>query len=366
MLENTLYKLRNMPDFTVAYFGGSITEGAGASSYENCWAAKTTAWLREQFPKCRIRHIQAAIGGTDSTLGAFRCERDVCAHKPDLVFFEFSVNDSALDFETALKNAEACFLKLWKSDPTTDIVTVYTITKTLSDRMAQGAIWSAKVAHGAVSEYYAVPQIDIGEVLRCRVLTEGSADESDGNWLKYTTDTCHPNDVGYELYAEAVQEHLSRWLSGVDTPAVLTPVALPKPIVSEESSHLRAHMVDCREAVTDDAWTLKEESLCRRYPRYIECTEPGGSLTFHFHGSRIDLYWMMASDSGDALCSIDGNEEVLISSWDSYCTRFNRANAACVAKGLDEKEHTLRLRLANSHASGSTGTALRIGAFLVL
>ena len=109
-----------------------------------------------------------------------------------------------------------------------------------------------------------------------------------------------------------------------------------------------------------------EQSLCRRYPHYIECTEPGGSLKFRFTGRRIDLYWMMASDSGDAVCRVDDGPEVSISSWDSYCKRFDRANAACAAKDLPEGEHTLTLRLADSHAPESAGTALRIGAFLVL
>ena len=94
MLENTLYKLNHHKNFTVAYFGGSITEGAGSSSYEKCWAGLTTAWLRERFPDCEIRGIQAAIGGTGSTLGLFRCDENVTAYKPDLVFYEFACNDS--------------------------------------------------------------------------------------------------------------------------------------------------------------------------------------------------------------------------------------------------------------------------------
>ena len=62
MLENTAYRLRNGTGMTVAYFGGSITEGAGSSSYDKCWAGRTTAWLRERWPECEINHVQAAIG----------------------------------------------------------------------------------------------------------------------------------------------------------------------------------------------------------------------------------------------------------------------------------------------------------------
>ena len=31
MLDNTLYKLKNNKELTIGFFGGSITEGAGAS-----------------------------------------------------------------------------------------------------------------------------------------------------------------------------------------------------------------------------------------------------------------------------------------------------------------------------------------------
>ncbi|MBQ6646760.1 MAG: hypothetical protein IJM56_08790 [Clostridia bacterium] len=366
MLENTLYRLKRAGSLTVAYFGGSISEGAGASAYENCWAAKTTRWLKERYPNCRIREVQASIGGTDSTLGVYRCDRDVCGENPDLVLFEFAVNDSGLDYTTALRNAEGCFRKIWQKNPVADIVTVYTTTKALSDRMAAGGVWHAKLAHAAVSEHYGAPQIDLGEALRCRVLTEAAPRDEAGGWLKYTTDSVHPNDAGHALCADVLRAHLEEMLLASGELSKPRAHVLPKPLTEEEQSHLRARVVDCTEAETDQSWFLKEQSLCRRYPHYLECTAPGGELSFRFKGRRIDLYWMMARDCGDALFSVDGGEEKRLSSWDSYCKRFNRANAACVAKGLPEGEHTLKLRLSGERAPESEGTALRIGAFLVL
>ncbi|MBO4885067.1 MAG: SGNH/GDSL hydrolase family protein [Clostridia bacterium] len=366
MLENTRFRLDNGLGLTVAYFGGSVSEGAGASAYEKCWAAKTTAWLRERYPRCPIRHVQAAIGGTDSTLGVYRCERDVCAQKPDLVFFEFAVNDSGLDFRTAVKNAEGCFRKLRMACPAVEIVTVYTLTKHMADLMARGDVWPAKIAHGAVSEYYGVPGLEIGEALMRRVLAEGSPNADEDDWKRYTTDTVHPNDAGYEICAAVVRERLAEWLRTAGRIHELRAYDLPSPLVPEAESHMRARIVDCSEAQADGRWTLREESLCGRYPRFLECKEPGGELSFRFEGRRLDLYWMMARDSGDALCSLDGGPEVSVRSWDVYCKSFNRANAANVARDLPEGSHVLKLRLAGTHAGESEGTALRIGAFLVL
>ena len=366
MLENTAFRLNRGLGLTVAYFGGSITEGAGASSYASCYAALTTAWLRERWPNCPIRHVQAAIGGTDSTLGVYRCDREVCSVRPDLVFFEFAVNDSGMDFLTAVKNAEGCFRKIRTACPTAEIVTVYTVTKSLADRMAQGGTQPAKTAHGAVSQIYGVPQIDIGEALRHRVLAEGSPRADEDDWKRYTTDTVHPNDAGYAIYAEVIRSKLGAWLDRAEQRDELREYPLPEPLIPDGESHMRARMIDCREASLGNKWTVREESLCGRYPRYIECTEPGGELTFTFRGRRADLYWMMAKDSGDVLCSVDGGPAFPVRSWDHYCKSFNRANAACVARDLPEGDHTLRLWVSANRAEESEGTAIRIGAFLVL
>ena len=94
MLRNSAYKLKNNKKLTVGYFGGSITEGAGASDPSNCWRSLTTQWLRDTYPDCEINEIMAAIGGTGSDLGAYRCEKDLLSGSPDLVFIEFSCNDA--------------------------------------------------------------------------------------------------------------------------------------------------------------------------------------------------------------------------------------------------------------------------------
>ena len=366
MLENTAFRLKHGLGLTVAYFGGSITEGAGASSYGRCYAALTTAWLKEKYPGCEIRHVQAAVGGTDSTFGVFRCDRDVCSQKPDLIFYEFAVNDSGMDFLTAVKNAEACIRKVRSVVPSAEFVTVYTITRSLADRMAAGGIQPAKTAHGAVSEVYGVPEIDVGEALRHRVLAEGSALADESDWKRYTTDTVHPNDAGYEIYAETIRRKLGGWLENAEDTGSLCEYPMPEPLIPDGESHMRARMIDCREAETDGNWTVRETPLCGRYPRYIECLSPGGELTFSFRGRRIDLCWMMAKDSGDAMCSVDGGDFFTVRSWDHYCKSFNRANAACVARDLPEGDHVLRLRVSAARAEESEGTAVRIGAFLVL
>jgi len=360
MFENTKYKLTHNPAFTVAYFGGSITEGAGSSDYDHCWAGLTTQWLQKKFPACKINPIQAAIGGTGSLLGAYRCEEDVIKYRPDLVFFEYAVNDSREGYDDLINNCDTILRKLWNADPTTDVVMIYTVTKEISDKLTAGEIYVSRSAFTACSYYYGgIPQIDIGEALREKVMLSG------GDWLAYTRDTVHPLDNGYRVYMDVIESKLGELLDKASDASLPAVRSLPSPMV-REGSRIGAHMEPARETTQMRGFVRVEKSLCGRYPDYIEATKPGAELTYTFTGSRIDLYWMMAKDSGDLVYSIDGGEEKTLSAWDHYCLSFDRANSAALASGLPYGEHTLRLRVSDSHREESTGFAIRIGAYLVL
>ncbi len=359
MPENTLYKLKAGKPVTIAYFGGSITEGAGASSYDNCWAAKTTAWLRTQYPASEITHIQAAIGGTGSTLGMYRCDNDVCVHKPDLVFFEFAVNDSFGNYYELLNNADAILRKLYLCNPFCDVVMVYTMTRSIANASHNGNVQSARTAFSTAAYHYHLLQIDVGEALLAHIHT-------DDDWVTYTTDTVHPTDAGYAIYTETIRRHLTDAFEACgDTPQYKAN-ALPAPLFPIETSHIGAHMVDAPAADADENWSMVEESMCGRYPHYIESTTPGASLTFTFTGSCIALYLMMAKDGGDFRYSIDGGEEKTASTWDTHCLAFNRAGDICLAKGLQIGTHTVRITVSDEKNAQSEGHAIRIGAFLVI
>ncbi|MBO5716352.1 MAG: SGNH/GDSL hydrolase family protein, partial [Clostridia bacterium] len=85
---------------TVAFIGGSLTEGEvdyEGTTLENenlKWANVVIKFLSGLFPLRPIKAVNAGLGGTGSDYGAMRFDRDVLSHKPDLVFIEFSCNDT--------------------------------------------------------------------------------------------------------------------------------------------------------------------------------------------------------------------------------------------------------------------------------
>ncbi|MBE6715162.1 MAG: SGNH/GDSL hydrolase family protein [Ruminococcaceae bacterium] len=357
MLNNTVYKLTKEKDLTVGYFGGSITEGAGASDPSKCWRSLTTEWLREKYPHSTINEINAAIGGTGSDLGVFRCERDLLSGKPDLVFFEFSCNDFEDSFLPLVNNCESIFRKIWLANPFCDIVVVYTMIQSMDDFMGDANVVESRTAHGAVAFYYGdVLQIDMGEVLRRETAKAG------GDWNTYTVDTVHPNDEGYGIYASVVQEKLEKILSEPCNEPVAR--VLPSPLFGD-SSYVGAHLEDSRNAEYTGDWTFVESSLCGRYPHFYQSETPGAQLTFKFFGIKLGIYWMMAKDSGNIEYSVDGGEWKSASSWDFYCKNFDRAHRMMLTDDMKRGEHILRLRVSSIKDQESEGYAIRIGAFLV-
>ncbi|MEO5802103.1 MAG: SGNH/GDSL hydrolase family protein [Verrucomicrobiota bacterium] len=79
---------------SVVFFGGSLTWGDGASDPERTsFRALLENYLQQKYPSAKFIFHDAAIGGTGSTLGMFRVDRDVLARKPDLVFMDFTIED---------------------------------------------------------------------------------------------------------------------------------------------------------------------------------------------------------------------------------------------------------------------------------
>lgn len=99
-LKKAIDKARRGEDVTIAFIGGSITQGAGAIPINTeCYAYKTFKGFCEMTGRGmdeNIHYVKAGVGGTPSELGMIRYERDVLREGsavPDVVVVEFAVND---------------------------------------------------------------------------------------------------------------------------------------------------------------------------------------------------------------------------------------------------------------------------------
>ncbi len=103
-LKKVIERAQNGEGITLAVIGGSITEGAGASDYQACWASRFWVRFRTAYGAdngSSVFFVNAGVGGTPSTFGYMRYQREVVDRVPakdadglpDVVVIEFSVND---------------------------------------------------------------------------------------------------------------------------------------------------------------------------------------------------------------------------------------------------------------------------------
>lgn len=190
-------KAKNGEEITVAYIGGSITEGYTVKP-EECWAYLTYKQLCEKYPAAKINYVNAGLSGTPSTLGLIRSDRDVIAPfgAPDIVFIEFAVND---DGNIVTKEAyESLVRKMLTLENEPAVALIFMRTK-------DG--YSCQNWQSEIGKNYNLPMISVNDAL--------SLAFADGymTWEDYSNDEAHPNPEGCRLIAEMI-EHMMSGLAG--------------------------------------------------------------------------------------------------------------------------------------------------------
>jgi len=372
-LGRVFRKLAAGGDVGIAYFGGSITAAPG-------WRVKTFRWFQNTFPRASVREINAAIGGTGSDLGAFRCAQEVIAHRPDLVFVEFNINDGSPTDEFRKATMEGIVRQIWSSPAKPEIVFVYTTSRDLNRKRG---------SHPAVAAHYAIPDIDLQPVLvaalaRPDLPCPGAAQRADPklDWdapgQVFMRDSVHPTDLGHTLYAERIVAYLK---TQIDAPATGVPV-LPAPLVSAEFE--TARLVPPGAARLKGDWeVLPAEKQARGAPgRYrhgtINARRAGATLEFEFEGTALGLYLNVQKDGGRYEWRIDdGIDRPGPAGFGGQIGRkhgvgdtapgryYPRTSYAMLSCGLPPGRHALTIRVLEERDATSEGHRLLIGYFLV-
>ena len=63
---SVMQRALNGEKLTLAFLGGSITQGCLATTPEGCYAGLTYKWWKDNFPKADFTYVNAGIGGTTS------------------------------------------------------------------------------------------------------------------------------------------------------------------------------------------------------------------------------------------------------------------------------------------------------------
>ena len=352
-LSNTYKKLTVDKKLTVAYFGGSVTVGYSSSDRAKySWRARTTSWLADNFPEAKITEINSAIGASGSHLGAFRAQRDIIAYEPDLVFIEFSVNDTynGETGDTASENYEAIVRSIRKAYPDCDIVNVYI---TDSSKASAGGDFSIKdLAHDKVAKAYRIPAVDVGKALIEKYSLKGS---SSPDWKKYFSDSVHMTDEGFYEYSLVLSEFLANELLFADSHESAAHV-LPEKVTAgcERELQFILPTKEMLENATGFSFNEKgflSETPNASYNEYLETNDTNNSITLTFTGSELSLF-TGSFTSGTVEYEVDGKR------WKVERNSMN--NPFPIVKNLKYGEHTITMKF-----KFKDSTVARIGAFLV-
>jgi alpha-L-fucosidase/acetyl esterase/lipase len=356
-LPNLFAKISAGQDVTIAYFGGSITAQPG-------YRSQTFQWFLETWPSVEFTHVDAAIGGTGSELGAFRLQKDVLVHKPDLIFIEFAVNDYKAAQNSAdgvIASVEGIVRQVIRDNPETDMCFVYTITEQVLNDMKEGGGFTSMLAHEKVADHYGIPSINMGlpvaimEAAGELVMkgAEGKPQAVSGESLNALTelpvndkgqvvfakDGVHPYpNSGHKIYTQAVTDALPM-LKG-------KPIArkLMKPLRSDNLEN--AKMISLKDVKLSGDWQeydwnspLLSAGIRKRMPEIMFTDSPGDSISFRFRGRVAGFYDIMGPSAGVVEANIDGSI-THISRFDKYCTYY-RINSRTI--DLEEGVHDVCL-----------------------
>jgi lysophospholipase L1-like esterase len=185
----------------VVYLGGSLTWGAQSTAPNRAsWRALMGRYLDARYPDARLRHHDAAIGGTGSMLGMFRLERDVLRHDPDLVFVEYTVNDGVTgDDPTRAASYETIIRQLVSRG--IPVVQVLLGVQRVFDPSFPLDKAARRLQHLRIADAYGTAAADTLPPIRDHV-HKGEADLD----AIYCFDPTHPDDPGYRLFFDVVRD----------------------------------------------------------------------------------------------------------------------------------------------------------------
>lgn len=198
-LQKAIEKAKRGEDVTIAYIGGSITQGAGAKPiHTESYAYQSYRKFKEMFGQNggdHIHLIKAGVGGTPSQLGIIRYERDVLRDgnvKPDIVVIEFAVNDAG--DETKGVCYESLALKALSADNAPAVILLFSVF--VND-------WNLQDRLSPVGFHYDLSMVSVKDA----VVDQFRLTKEEGNIIskrQFFYDIFHPTNDGHRVMADCI------------------------------------------------------------------------------------------------------------------------------------------------------------------
>ena len=198
-LKNVIERAQRGEQITVGTVGGSITEGALASNYEECWAVRFAARFGETYGTdggANVALVNSGVGGTPSPFGYMRYGRDILARipeadpdgLPDLVMIEYAVNDWAEP--TGCRCYESMVKEILEQPNAPAVILLFS---------ARNDGWNVQNELQKIGERYDLMMVSV----RDGIYPHLDKDFPKNNFYK---DEYHPNSTGHGMMADALMQ----------------------------------------------------------------------------------------------------------------------------------------------------------------
>ncbi len=208
-LKKAITKAQNGEEVTIAFIGGSITQGAGGKPIESkCYAYLMKDAFAKTYAKdpSKVRLVKAGVGGTSSEFGLVRYDLHVLRDntvEPDIVVIEYAVNDEGdetkgLCYESLVNHAYHGV-----SEPAVILLfSVFMDDYNLEQRLVP------------IGEHYDLPMVSVKRAVspqfgqpEGRVLTK----------RQYFYDCYHPTNDGHRIMAECIMRLIAEVANAPET-----------------------------------------------------------------------------------------------------------------------------------------------------
>jgi len=343
----------------VAFIGGSITASPG-------WRDLTYDLLRKRFPDTAFDFINAGVGGTNSTYGAFRLQEDVFKNGPvDLLFLEFAVNDAGepVADNRRLRAMEGIVRQARARCPEIDILMLYFADTDKVESYGKGETPQVIEDHERIAACYHIPVLCLAEEVTRRI----GAGEFD--WPQFSADTCHPLRMGHAIYAECIDAMLTAaWAQQPPADARPSARALPPPL--DPLNYERGRFIPFGQAQAGAGWSRIPQWDTEKKCNYggavavLAAETPGAAFELAFDGTLIGISAIAGMDAGILEIAVYDGPPRKLDLFDGYCAQFHRPVCRVLAEDLPQGPHRLRVTMSPERNPGSTGHAARILSFV--
>ena len=325
-MSDVFQKAQNGEDITVAYIGGSITEGYNAGTTE-FYAKTCTDLLQGYFPDITVTGVNAGISGTPSLLGNLRLERDVLSADPDIVFVEFAVNDGQeADYKNAYESLVRTLLTQEKDIAVVLLFTVLDSGHTCQEHMSK------------IGANYDLPMISVHD----SVYEEIEAGRM--TWQDYSNDQSHPNAYGHKCITDFVDNYYQKVLPVVAENVGEVSKELPDPVFS--AKYMNMHYMD---SATMDGVELdgfeQYDTHGSFHNGWMYRGTDGGSMKFTVECSVLEMVFKANNSDkyGTADIYVDGEKVKSVVS--NMSDGWNNPVTAYLIDNDSSAEHTVEIRM---------------------